>query len=323
MNGLGLNRPRPDNEDTSSAVAAFLGEARRGLSLPFPGHGRTAERLRALRDQSANDASVGRLFEAHTDAIAILFEAGVQPPSFTALAVWASGPTTSTFLDKKGDSFVLNGKRSFCGGASIVDAALVTADSPQGERLVLVDLRRSGVFVDSASWKSEAFRDAGIATVQFSDARVAPGALIGPPGWYGTRPGFWYGAVGVAAMWAGITDSLLARLPLLLRHRDQISGAATGAIQASMWAVAALLDQAGAQIDGLPDTRSAQSGKAIALACRHTVRSHLESAILAFDQEVGPAAIAFDSDLGRTRSELTMSMAQTHGPRDLVILAET
>lgn len=323
MNGSEPTRVHQNNVDISSSVETFLGEARRGLSLPFPGHGKTAERLRALRDQSANDASVGRLLEAHTDAIAILFEAAVPPPPYAALAVWASGPTTSTFLDRRGDSFVLNGKRSFCGGASVVDAALIITDSADGERLVLVDLRQPGVVVDSTSWKTEAFRSAGIATVEFSDARVGPDALIGPAGWYGTRPGFWFGAVGIAAMWAGIADSLLARLPLLLRNRDQISGAATGSIQASMWAVAALLDQAATQIDNPPEAENGRNAKSIALACRHTVRLHLESVLLAFDQEVGPAAIAFDPDLGRTRSELTMSLAQTHGARDLVNLVQS
>ena len=333
------DRTQPGAMSVPPAVRLFVRDARRGLSLPIPGHGNTPERFRALRGEAAKDASVGRLFEAHTDAITILFEASMPPPPMAALAVWASGPATSSFVDKDGDRFVLNGKRAFCGGASVVDAALVIADSPEGERLVLVDLRQPGVFVDSGVWKAEAFRDAGISTVHFTNVGVGPDAFVGPPGWYGSRPGFWYGAVGVAAVWAGITDSLLARLPGLRRYKDDISHAATGSIEASMWAVSALLEQAGTQIDAPPDTERTgafgpgrdgwsldthgfQSARTIALACRHTVRLLLESAISAFDEEVGPAAVAFDADLARARAELTMSLAQTHRVRDLVVLAQ-
>ena len=330
---------QPGARNVTQAVRSFLRDARRGLSLPIPGHGNTPERFRALRGEAAKDASVGRLFEAHTDAITILFEASMPPPPMTALAVWASGPAKSSFVEKDGGRFVLNGRRAFCGGASVVDAALVITDSPEGERLILVDLRQPGVIVDSGVWKAEAFRDAGISTVHFTNVEVGPDAFVGPPGWYGSRPGFWYGAVGVAAMWAGISDSLLARLPGLRRYNDDISDAATGSIEASMWAVSALLDQAGTQIDAPPDTERTggfgpgrdewsrdthgfESAKTIALACRHTVRLLLESAISAFDEEVGPAAVAFDADLARARAELTMSLAQTHRARDLVALAQ-
>lgn len=319
----GIRRTGPDESGLSPAVASFLHDARQGLSLPFPGHGKTSERLRALRAQAAADASVGRLLEAHSDAVAILFEASVRPPPLAALAVWASGPTTSARVEKKGADFVLNGRRSFCGGATVVDSALVTADSPDGERLVLVHLNQPGVWVDSATWKVAAFRDAGIATVHFTDVRVDTASFIGQPGWYGSRPGFWFGAVGVGAVWAGIADLVLSSLPGLRRHGDDISHVATGSVEAAMWAVSALLDQAASQIDEPSATGPSHRARSIALSFRHSVRSHLESAILAFDQEVGPAAVAFDTDLARTRTELQMSLAQSHGTRDLLLLGQT
>ncbi len=309
--------------DLSPAVETFVRQARAGLSLPIPGHGRTSQRFSALRAQAGADASVGRLFEAHTDAIAILFEACVRPPSDAALAVWASGPTSSARLEPKCDRFVLNGKRAFCGGATIVDAALLTVESPDGERLVLVDLKQAGVAIDPGIWKSESFRDAGISTVHFDNVHVDAASLIGPPGWYGGRLGFWFGAVGVAALWAGMADSILASLPALRRRCDDIALVATGSIEASMWAVSALLDQAASQMDATSalDDR-VQRAKSIALCGRHTVRTHVESAIAAFDQEVGPAALAFDPDLARKRTELSMALAQTHGARDLIVLAQ-
>ncbi len=319
--GIGPQKVSPPS-DHPFEVASFLREAREGASLPVPGLGRTTERLRALRERAANNASVGRLFEAHTDAMAILFEASIPPPPLTALAVWASGPTSSLTLQQDGERCAVNGKRSFCGGASVVDAALVTVDSPDGQRLVLVDLHQPGIRVERGTWKTEAFRHAGIATVHFTDVELRSDAFIGPPGWYGSRRGFWYGAVGVAAVWAGIADSLLSWLPTLRRHSDDLALVATGSIESSMWAVTALLEQAGSQIDGPPDPHPVQGAKSIALSCRHNVRLLLDAAMLAFDHEVGPAAIAFHPELGRMRAELSLALSQTHGPRDLLVLAQ-
>lgn len=323
MNGSGaIDHELAQPSGHSIEVASFLREAREGASLPVPGLGRTAERLRALRERAANNASVGRLFEAHTDAMAILFEASIAPPPLAALAVWASGPTSSLTLGHDNEGLVLNGKRAFCGGASVVDAALVTVDSTEGERLVLVDLHQRGVRVESGTWKTEAFRDAGIATVHFDDVQLDSNALVGPPGWYGSRRGFWYGAVGVAAVWAGMADALLSWLPTLRRHSDDLALVASGSIESSMWAVSAFLNHASAQIDAPAEVDGVPGAKSIALACRHNVRSLLESAMVAFDDEIGPAPRAFHPEVGRMRAELSLALTQSHGARDLILLAQ-
>ncbi len=314
------------NVDRSLAVRTFVRRARAGISLPFPGLGNTAERFRTLRAEAAADASVGRLFEAHADALAISFEAGISPPLQSALAVWASGSTASTRVEEGVDGTRLNGKRSFCGGATIVDAALMTTDSPEGERLVFVRLNQPGISVDTGTWRTEAFREAGVSTVYFDNVRIDVDSFIGPPGWYGQREGFWFGAVGVAAVWAGMADTLIDALPVVRRKRDDVSRIATGAIEASMWAVSALLEQAAMQLDEIatiPDRSDRiRVAKSIALCTRHTVRSHLEVAMSAFDQEVGPALMAFEKDLARSRMELSMSLGQAHGPRDLLVLTD-
>lgn len=312
--------------DRSLAVRTFVRRARAGISLPFPGLGNTAERFRVLRAEAAADASVGRLFEAHADALAISFEAGISAPLHSALAVWASGSTASTCVEETIDGSLLNGKRSFCGGASIVDAALMTTDSPEGERLVLIRLNQPGISVDTHTWRTEAFREAGVSTVYFDNVRIEADSIIGPPGWYGQREGFWFGAVGVASVWAGMADTLLAALPVIRRKRDDVSRIANGTIQSSMWAVSALLEEAARQLDEIrpiPDRRDRiRIAKSVALCTRQTVRSHLEDAMSAFDQEVGPGLMAFEKDLARLRIELSMSLGQAHGPRDLLVLTE-
>jgi alkylation response protein AidB-like acyl-CoA dehydrogenase len=299
---------------------AFLHNARQGVDLPLPGHGKTVERFAEFRSQAAANPSAGRLYEAHADAVAILHESGRPYAAGRALAVWASGGSKPLRLigDPNGQNLLLDGRKSFCGGASIVDAALVTADAVDGQRLVLVDLKQQRVRVDSSTWKSMAFADAGICTVDFLRVPIGSHCLIGPPNWYGSRAGFWHGAVGVAAVWAGIADSIVSRLPELLRHDDQMTDAALGEVRAASWAVGALLSTAATQIDRHPN----QSHTETALSCRYAVRAHIDRIMQIFDQEVGPAGIAFNAEVGRTRQELALALSQSHGVRDLTMMAK-
>src|SRR5580698_6683148 len=60
------------------------------LDLPPPGGGETFQRLRALHRFGEQDLSLARLAEAHTDAVAILVEAGRTPVPCALYGVWAS-----------------------------------------------------------------------------------------------------------------------------------------------------------------------------------------------------------------------------------------
>jgi hypothetical protein len=63
------------------------------LNLPLPGKGKTALRHLALRRWGHQDLSLARIAEAHTDASAILAEAGRRGSRSALYGVWASdGP---------------------------------------------------------------------------------------------------------------------------------------------------------------------------------------------------------------------------------------
>lgn len=309
-----------DDVRADSVGRPFIEVARNGIDLPLPGCGKTAERFDELRRQAKANSSVGRLYEAHADAIAILHEADRSPQPGKALAVWASaGSKPLRLFGSHGkDRFVLDGRKSFCGGASLVDAALVTAESADGQQLVLIELDQPGVGIDDTVWKTPAFRDAGICTVEFLNIPVDPSRLIGPPNWYGSRTGFWHGAVGVAAVWAGIADAIAIQMSELLRHHDQLADVAIGEVEAAQWAVGALLRAAASEIDARPLSAHAET----ALSCRYAIHAHIERILQTFDQEVGPAGVVFNEELGTLRQELALSLAQSHGNRDLAVLAK-
>src|ERR1700761_6344758 len=99
------------------------------LDLPLPGRGHTAERHIALLELAREDLSLGRLIEAHTDARAIIGEAGGERASTRVYGVWASESPAGTLTVRRGgdDTVLLDGAKQFCTGASLLDAALVTA----------------------------------------------------------------------------------------------------------------------------------------------------------------------------------------------------
>ena len=66
-----------------------------------------------------------------------------------------------------------------------------------------------GITPQPSGWKSSAMADTETVAVDFNDVRVAESRVIGGPNWYLSRPGFWHGAIGPAACWAGGAVSLI------------------------------------------------------------------------------------------------------------------
>ena len=66
-------------------------------------------------------------------------------------------------------------------------------------------------------------------SVEFTNARAVP---VGDPGAYLTRPGFWHGAIGVAACWLGGARAVAE--PLYRRASDPHALAHLGAVDAAL-----------------------------------------------------------------------------------------
>jgi len=299
-------------------LAHFLAEARSKRHLPFPGHGATFERFTGLRQAARVDGGIGRLVEAHEDALAILHEAGQPCIEGRALAVWASEGEHPLELRPTSGGYQLWGEKRFCGGADVVDAAVITVPTSRGSQLVLAPLRSPEVHVDMTTWHTSAFHSAAVGTVTFAGLPLSHDAVVGAPGFYISRPGFWQGAVGVAAVWAGLTDTLIASLERARPRTDQVGLIRQGEIEANCWAIDAALEQAALSIDAAPSSECER----LALSCRQTVRVHSELIIRTLLHESGPAGLAFHPRAGTQLLELTMALGQSHGDRDLAALGE-
>jgi hypothetical protein len=96
--------PRPDwvtrlvagGASAGQDVPALLLLAREfGACLPRPGHGETALRWQILAELATANLSAARVFEAHTDALAIIAEAGESTPAGTYGVFAAEAPGLS------------------------------------------------------------------------------------------------------------------------------------------------------------------------------------------------------------------------------------
>lgn len=294
-----------------------------GLDLPPIGEGATPHRWNALGKLARRNLSLGRLAEAHVDAVQILREAGQPADPHRLLGVWASEhPKWTVSADRHLDGFVLRGAKAFCSGAGIVDDALVTAATASGPLLLLIPVDRLGLErFDATAWKASAMADTCTATVDFGGIQVRPSQVVGEPGWYLDRPGFWHGAVGPAACWGGgalgLVDHATAYPP-----SDPHGRAHLGALLADAWAVEAILDQAGRQVDAAGNGEPAAASRRRALVVRHLVDERCESVERHFERALGPRPLVGDPEVIERHAALTLYRRQSHAEHDLEALAD-
>ena len=284
--------------------------------LPLPGGGRTAERLSLIAETAREDLSLAKLAEAHWDAVAILAEAGRAPDHLRLYAVWASEiPGQALRLERTKEGYQLSGSKPFCSGIGMVDRALVTVGLPK-QLLVEVDLRQNEERIDAdlETWKVDAFRATQTGAITFLNSRLSPNAPVGAPGWYLERPGFWHGACGPAACWAGGVAGLLD-FALNSKRDDPHTLAHLGAIQASVWGMYSILRQAGDEIDDAPcDAKAAQIR---ALQLRHLIEQMGAEILQRFSRAYGPSPLSMDEKTARRYHEAALYMRQSHAERDL------
>ncbi len=266
------------------------------------------------------DLSVARLAEAHWDAVAILAEAGHTPVPRSLYGVWASEiPGKALSMRPCGGSSRIYGTKMFCSGAGLVDRALITVGSPE-HRLVDLNLRinSENISVDGTAWKTDAFRLTQTSTVTFNAVTVSADTIVGEAGWYLSRVGFWHGACGPAACWAGGVAGLLD-YAMLNKRNDVHTLAHLAAMYANVWALESYLDVAGREIDKIPSDR--HGAQIRALQVRHLVEQTCTDTLRRFARTYGPAPLSMDTEVSRRYQEADLYVRQTHAERDLESLA--
>jgi len=288
-----------------------------GVLLPQPGGGQTAQRWAVLAAVAERSLTAARVLEAHSDALAILAEAGAPAPAGTWGVFAAEAAPHRLEASGPDDKTVLNGVKPWCSLAGQLDYALVTAHTGDERRLYQVGLRDVGVTVDPpARWVARGLRTVTSVAVRFDRTPAEP---VGEPGWYLTRPGFAWGGMGVAACWHGGARGLLAALLRAAAERGgDLTAMHAGLTDAAVWASAAVLVRAAALIDA--GQAGGSAGEVLGLRVRAVAASAAERAIRQAGHALGPAPLAFDEDYARRMADLELYVRQHHAERDLARL---
>ncbi len=306
------------------------------LDLADPGGGRTAERHLALYDIARNHSvSVARIVEAHTDAVSILRAAGRSPRRGAIYGVWASaGPSDDTRIDRRcqastdcsGAQTVITGTKPFASGLGVVTRALVTAvrstrtDPVATSAPLLVDVDVApipSIVTDVTGWSTPALAESATGSVRFDEHPVDDADIVGAPGWYLDRVGFWHGACGPAACWAGAVAGLVDAAERIV-DADPHRRAHLGAMRSGVWALRAMLASAGPEIDDDPD--DARRAQQRALALRHQVERTAIDILDRFGRAFGPRPFAHDADVNQRWLDVHLYLRQDHAERDLAVL---
>jgi hypothetical protein len=311
-------------DDPADAAAAMRALAAAGvLDLPLPGSGRSRERLQVLSRLGELDLTVGRLGEAHADAMAISAELGASAPGRDEIwGVWAAEPPTArvaaSFAGGSEAAWRLDGRKAWCSGAGICSHALVTAHAEDGPRLFAVDLASSGVTAVDDPWPVAALRGSDTRSVDFGAAAAVP---VGGPGQYVGRPGFWHGAVSVAAVWYGgaVGVARAVQRAQVRRPLDDVALMHLGGLDAVLAGARAALDAAAAAFDADPSDHSGHAA-AVARRTRAVVEAAATETIDRVGRALGAAPLALDGDHARRVADLQLYLRQSHADRDLVAL---
>jgi len=310
------------------ADAKALGECLQALvqegldQLPLPANGQTLERWQSLACVAGHDLGLCKLYEGHTDALAIMAElAAPSPPPASTWGMWAAEPPQARVSvhhkgsRRAGETVVLDGRKAWCSGAAVLSHALITTwDDQNCQQLVAVALDQPGVKVTRDGWRAVGMGATGSVEVLFEHAL---GYLVGAPDSYLSRAGFWQGGIGIAACWYGAAQSLGQNLLLQCNKTAEPHALAhLGAVDTALYYAASVLRSSASIIDHAPTA----DAELLARRSRAAVEQATEQVILHVGRALGAGPYCKDPHFARLIADLPVFLRQSHAERDLAAL---
>jgi alkylation response protein AidB-like acyl-CoA dehydrogenase len=201
--------------------------------------GGTLSLCSALRFLGYGSLPVGRVYEAHVNAIALIFRyGGAEVREFAAratrgghlFALWVTAGDDDVRVEARGLRLRLTGAKNFCSAAGYATRAVITARSENGgEQLFAIDTR--DITVTGARKLLHGMNATMTGAIRI-DCDVPGNHRIGSPGDYLREPEFSAGAwrtsaVTVGGLWA-LVDEAIGQLRARGRHRHPGQAARIG-----------------------------------------------------------------------------------------------
>jgi alkylation response protein AidB-like acyl-CoA dehydrogenase len=288
-----------------------------GADLPLPGSGQTWRRFSSFAHWASKDLSAGRLCEGHGDALSILSEAGMTSTDRATYGVWASRSSVGgTFAERVPGGWRLRGSKSFCSGSGIIERALVTADSTDGYLMFDVAVDEQVINVVPNSWPAVGMADSKSETLEFGGPVISDDRLVGCPDFYTRRPGFWFGAAGVAACWYGGAVGLFNGLT------EGFVGAPNDHVMADVGEAVAALEMIRQVLRFVADAidedplDAGQRAHFLALVARQVAHDSAETVLARVASAGGARPLCLDAEQARRAADLYVYLSQHHGRVD-------
>jgi hypothetical protein len=314
-----LSRRPADYPHTAALGNCLRALVEAGLDrLPLPGSGRTLERFQRLADVGGHDLGLCKLFEGHTDALAIIEQLGGSPTPGSTWGMWAAEPPQARVtVSPAGHMVALHGRKAWCSGAAVLSHALLTAwDADDQQQLVAVALDQPGVTVTEQGWQAVGMAATGSVEVLFDGAEAQ---AIGNPGDYLQRPGFWQGGIGIAACWYGAARQIAEALRAQCGQRPEPHALAhLGAVDSALQAAADVLRFSALHIDAHPEDHA----ELLARRARAVVEQSAEQVMREVGRALGAGPFCKDRHFARLSADLPVFLRQSHAERDLAALGQ-
>lgn len=205
-----------------------------------------------LRLVGSADLTLGRLYEGHVNAVALVDRYGDRRQAGDLAlaihegalsAVWAADGSEPLKAERSSGGIRLTGRKILASGAGLVTRPLVTAATADGPVLLLLDLD-AGARIELGGWTAQGMRATATGTVDLDGLLLPEAALIGQPRDVMRQPFFSGGAWRFCAVHLGAAEQLvdLMRAHLVARGRDsdpyqiqRIAGCAAAVGSAGFW----------------------------------------------------------------------------------------
>jgi alkylation response protein AidB-like acyl-CoA dehydrogenase len=188
--------------------------------LPLLGFAKADELASLLSLVGQGNLSVGRILEAHVNALHLIARYGsaARREGGRLYALWVTDPATAGLsIRRSGNRIFLNGGKQFCSGAGYATGALVTVRDEEGDTRMLVLQLGMGETVTPLPSPLQGMRAAVTAAVDFTGCEVPAESLLGDPGDYLREPDFSAGA------WRGSAVALGGLIALVDHAMAQLS----------------------------------------------------------------------------------------------------
>ncbi|HKM62939.1 MAG TPA: acyl-CoA dehydrogenase family protein [Acidisphaera sp.] len=246
----------------AGALAAPLPRAQGGLGLGTEA-GRSPELARLLGLIGRGSLPLGRIFEGHVNALHLIVRYG-DPAQVgrgardahagELFGVWNTEPRDAPLrVFACRDGWRLQGRKILASGAGVVTRALVTAERPDGARVMLVVPLAASQRADLRRWTAQGMRASATGAVVFDGIVAPPDAVIGEHGDYERQPVFSGGAWRALAVIVGgldaLVDALRAHLAETKRDGDPHQQARAGTVLIAQETARLWLQQAAARAE--------------------------------------------------------------------------